>query len=106
MIRAVVALCSLCHLFAISDWLSSADKNASIIHIVKYKDPLSLPVAAWPVAYKLEINIGAQTLPPINLEIICNILEALFKPHHSACMNPQNSSPIARLFCLRQHLQK
>jgi hypothetical protein len=32
----------------------SLDEEGSIIHIIKYKNPLSLPIVAQPVVHKLE----------------------------------------------------
>jgi hypothetical protein len=65
------------------------DEKASIIHIVKYKDPLPFLFVAQPVVHKLE-NIGRWILPPKDLDAVRYISKALFKPGRIACVDPEN----------------
>jgi hypothetical protein len=67
----------------------SFDEEASIIYIVKYKNPLSLRIVAQPVVHKLEY-IGLWILPPGDLDTVCNISKALLKPGRIACVDPEN----------------
>ena len=72
----------------------SLDKEASIINIIQYKNPLSLLIAVQPVVYQLEY-IGLWILPSRDLDAICDILKALLKPGGIACMDLEH-------LCLRQ----
>jgi hypothetical protein len=74
---------------SISTGTLSLDEEASIIHIIKYKNPLSLPIVAQPVVYKLEY-IGLQILPPGELNAVCNISKALLESGGIACVDPEN----------------
>jgi hypothetical protein len=67
----------------------SVYEEASIIHIVKYKNPLSLPIIAQPVVYKLEY-ISFWIVPPKDLDRVCNISKALLKSSRVACVEPEN----------------
>jgi hypothetical protein len=65
------------------------DKEASIINIIQYENPLSLPIAAQPVVHQLEC-IGLWILPSRDLDAICNILKALLKSGSIACVDPEH----------------
>jgi hypothetical protein len=67
----------------------SFDKEASIIRIIKYKNPLPFPIITQPVVHQLEY-IGLWILPSRDLDAICNISKALLKPGGIACVDPEN----------------
>jgi hypothetical protein len=64
------------------------DQEASINHIVQYKNPPPA-IVAQPVVHKLE-NIGRWILPSKDLGAVCNILKALLEQGSIACVNPEN----------------
>jgi hypothetical protein len=67
----------------------SLEKVASVIHIIKYEDPVSLPVVVQPVVHKLEY-VGLWILPPGDLDAVCYIPKALLKAGRVARVDPEN----------------
>jgi hypothetical protein len=67
----------------------SLDEEASIINVIQYKNPLSLPIAAQPVVHQLEY-IGLWILSSRDLDAICNISKALLKPGSIACVDSEH----------------
>jgi hypothetical protein len=65
------------------------EKVGSVIHIIKYEDPISLPVVAQPVVHKLEY-VGLWILPPGDLDAVCYLSKALLKASCVACVDPEN----------------
>ena len=77
------------HCLSILPSPSSFDENASVIHIIKYKNPLPPFIVAQPVAHELE-NIGRWVLPSRDLDTICDISKALLKSGSVTSMNPEH----------------
>jgi hypothetical protein len=67
----------------------SFDKEASIINIIQYKNPLPLPVVTQPVVHELEY-IGLWILSPGDLDAVRNFLKALLESGRVACVDPEN----------------